>query len=251
MGELDNADGDQTFAVQNQGNAPLTFTSIVLSNPSFQIRPGDNSTCSVAKPVAPGGNCMSSLFFEPTTTGLQNATLTLTDNNLARCELGDAGDSDFGRLACRPPPTILTEPANPTGVNSATFTFSDTQANVTFECSIDGLAFGPCASGVVYSPVSAGQHSFQVRALDPNNFLSPASVYSWTVTGVAVTPPTITSGPGHITSATTATFSFTDTRGGRDIPVQPGWSGVYGVHERGELRESRGTSAAQGYIRDS
>jgi hypothetical protein len=211
VGELDNADGEQAFAVQNQGNAPLTFTSIVLSNPSFQFDPA-NSTCSVAKPVAPGGNCMLSLFFEPTTTGLQNATLTLTDNNLNVSSATQVIQISADSLP--PPPTILTEPANPTGVNSATFTFSDTQANVTFECSIDGLAFGPCASGVVYSPVSAGQHSFQVRALDPNNFLSPASVYSWTVTGVAVTPPTITSGPGHITSATTAAFSFTDTQAG-------------------------------------
>jgi hypothetical protein len=211
VGEVDNADGDRTFAVQNQGNAPLTFTSIVISNPSFQFDPA-NSTCSVAKPLPPGGNCLLSIFFEPTTTGLQNATLTLTDNNLNQNAVKQviliSGDS------VPPAPTILTEPANPTGVNSAKFTFSDTQANVTFECSIDGLAFGACTSGVSYSPVSAGQHSFQVRALDADNFLSPASVYSWTVTGVAVTPPTITSGPGHITSATTATFSFTDTQAG-------------------------------------
>jgi sugar lactone lactonase YvrE len=211
VGELDNADGEQAFAVQNQGNAPLIFTSITLSNPSFQIDP-NTTTCSIAKPLAPGGNCLFSVFFEPTTTGLQNATLTLTDNNLNVSSVTQviqiSGDS------VPPAPTIMTEPANPTGVPSATFTFSDTQANVTFECSIDGLAFGACASGVSYSPISAGQHSFQVRALDPNNFLSPASVYSWTVTGTAVTPPTITSGPGHITSATSATFSFTDTEGG-------------------------------------
>lgn len=211
VGELDNADGEQAFGVQNQGNAPLTFTSITLSNPSFQIDPA-TSTCSIAKPIAPGGNCLLSVIFEPTTTGLQNATLTLTDNNLNVSSVTQviqiSGDS------LPPAPTILTEPANPTATNSATFTFSDTQANVTFECSIEGLAFGACASGVTYSPISAGQHSFQVRALDPNNFLSPASVYSWTVTGMAVTPPTITSGPGHITSASTAAFSFTDSEAG-------------------------------------
>jgi large repetitive protein len=211
VGELDNADGERAFSVQNQGNAPLTFTSITLSNPSFQIDPAI-STCSVAKPLAPGGNCLLSVFFEPTTTGLQNAALTLTDDNLnvnaVTQVIQISGDS------VPPPPTILTMPANPTGTNSATFTFSDAQANVTFECSIDGLAFSACTSGVVYSPLSAGQHSFQVRALDADNFLSQASVYSWTVTGTVVTPPTITSGPGHITSATTATFTFTDSQAG-------------------------------------
>jgi len=211
VGELDNADGEQTFGVQNQGNAPLTFTSITSTNPSFQIDAA-TSSCAVAKPLAPGGNCFVSVFFEPTATGLQTGTINLTDNNLGQNAVTQMVQITADSLA--PAPTILTEPANPTGVNSATFTFSDTQANLTFECSIDGLAFGPCASGVTYSPISAGQHSFQVRALDVNNNLSPATVYSWTVTGVAVTPPTITSGPGHITSATTAAFSFTDSEGG-------------------------------------
>jgi len=211
VGQIDIADGEQTFGVQNQGNAPLTFTSITSSNPSFQIDAA-TSTCKTTSPVAPGGNCFVNVFFEPTATGLQAGTITLTDNNLGQNHVTQMVQITADSLP--PPPTILTEPANPTGVNSATFTFSDTQANVTFECSIDGLAFGPCASGVAYSPISAGQHSFQVRALDADNFLSPASVYSWTVTGVAVTPPTITSGPGHITSASTAAFSFTDTQAG-------------------------------------
>jgi hypothetical protein len=211
VGELDNADGEQTFSVQNQGNAALTFASITVSNPSFQIDPA-NTTCSVAKPLAPGGNCLVSVLFEPVTTGIQTGAITLTDNNLNQNAVVQVVQITADSVP--PAPTILTEPANPTGVNSATFTFSDTQANVTFECSIDGLGFGACASGVSYSPISAGQHSFQVRALDANNFLSPASVYSWTVTGVAVTPPTITSGPGHITSATTAAFSFSDSEAG-------------------------------------
>jgi hypothetical protein len=211
VGEIDVADGEQTFGLQNQGNVPLTLASITSSNPSFQIDAA-TSSCAVAKPLAPGGNCFVSVFFEPATTGIQAGTITLTDNNLGQNAATQAVQISADSLA--PAPTILTEPGSPTGVNSATFTFSDTQAGVTFECSIDGLAFGVCASGVTYSPVSAGQHSFQVRALDVNNKLSPSAVYSWTVTGVAVTPPTITSGPGHITSATTATFSFTDSEAG-------------------------------------
>jgi hypothetical protein len=211
VGEIDVADGEQTFGVQNQGNAPLTFTSIASSSPSFQIDAA-TSSCAVAKPLAPGGNCFVSVFFEPTVTGNQAGKITLTDNNLGQNAATQMVPITADSPA--PPPTILTEPANPTGVNSATFTFSDTEAGVTFECSIDGLAFGACASGVTYSPISAGQHSFQVRALDTSNFLSLSAVYGWTVTGVAVTPPTITSGPGHITSATTAAFSFTDTEAG-------------------------------------
>jgi hypothetical protein len=211
VGHVDNADGEQAFGVQNQGNAPLTFTSIISTNPSFQIDPA-TSTCTVAKPLAPGGLCYVNVFFEPTTTGIQTGTITLTDNNLSQNAATQQVPITADSLA--PAPTILTEPANPTGVNSATFTFSDTQAGVTFECSIDGLPFSACPSGIIYSPVSVGQHSFEVKALDADNFLSPAAVYNWTVTGVAVAPPTITSGPGHLTSATTAAFSFADTENG-------------------------------------
>ena len=211
VGQIDFADGEKSFALQNAGNAPLTFTSIVVSDPSFQIDPA-TSTCAVATPVAPGGSCFVSVFFDPTTTGLQTGTITLTDNNLS--QNGATQVIQISADSLPPPPTILTEPANPTAETSATFTFSDTQANVTFECSIDGLAFSSCTSGIAYSPISAGQHTFQVRALDADHFLSPATVYSWTVTGSAVTPPTITSGPGHIMNADTAAFSFTDTEGG-------------------------------------
>ncbi len=211
VGEPDISDGDQYFAVQNQGNAPLTFTSITVSDPSFQI---DSTTtnCLASKPLTPGQNCFVGVFFQPTSTGVHNATLTLTDNNM-----GQNGSTQVVKLmadSLAPAPTILTMPANPTGVNSATFTFSDTQANVTFECSIDGLPFSTCVSGIVYSPLAAGQHNFQVKALDADNNLGPSAVYNWTITGVAVTPPTITSGPGHITSATGATFGFTDTENG-------------------------------------
>ena len=210
VGQLDIADGEQSFAVQNSGNAPLTFASIVVSDPSFKIDPA-TTTCTIATPVSPSSSCFVSVLFDPTTTGLQTATITLTDNNLSQTAATQVIQIAADSLP--PAPTILTEPANPSVSNSATFTFSDAQSKVTFECSIDGLAFGACTSGVSYSPISAGQHSFQVRALDTDNFLSPAAVYSWTVTGTAVPPPTITGGPGHIIDVDTAAFNFTDTEG--------------------------------------
>lgn len=70
-----------TVTLDNNGNAPLTFTT----NPSIS---GTNSadftifssTCSTANSVAAGSNCAVQVTFTPSTTGSESATLTFTDN---------------------------------------------------------------------------------------------------------------------------------------------------------------------------
>ena len=212
VGQLDTVDGPQYLGVQNNGNAPLTFSAITLSDPSFQFSP-TGTTCSTSTPLAPGTSCLVAVFFQPLTTGLHNATVTLTDNNLNQASTTQVFPLSADAIA--PAPVILTNPANPTAITSATFTFSDTQSNVTFVCSIDSLPFGACASGVVYPGLPGGPHNFQVKAVDSLGHPSLATVYNWTVTNtVTVTAPTITSGPARTTNSTTATFAFTDTQAG-------------------------------------
>jgi parallel beta-helix repeat protein len=120
-----------------------------------------------------------------------------------------------------PPETTLIDfPADPSTDTMASFRFAgtDSQGNVTFQCSIDGSAFAPCTSPTVYSGLAIGAHAFTVRAVDVsgNVDLSPEE-FSW---GVGVPPvgvppqTTIESGPDPVTVSTDADFEVTaDERG--------------------------------------
>ncbi len=107
------------------------------------------------------------------------------------------------------PDTALTgTPANPSNTTTASFTFAGSAGAVVFECQLDAAAYRPCASPQSIDDLSAGSHTFRVRAIDSRGFvdLSPAS-FAWTVN--AVQPATaITGQPDDPTTARSATFTF-------------------------------------------
>ena len=66
-----------------------------------------------------------------------------------------------------PPETTIT--AGPTGVmanQTPTFAFASSEPGSTFECRVDGGAFTPCISPHSVGTLSAGAHTFEVRAID-------------------------------------------------------------------------------------
>lgn len=118
--------------------------------------------------------------------------------------------------ATPPETTLLSNPANPSPANSASFVFTGTASvgspEVTaFACQLDGGDFIPCTSPQAYSDLSKGPHTFQVRAIDAqgNVDLTPAS-FSWTVNASAL-DATITNGPANPSNSRAASFTFTGT----------------------------------------
>jgi hypothetical protein len=89
-----------------------------------------------------------------------------------------------------PTPVIATHPANPTAAATATFTYTDSQRDVGFKCSLDGSSFATCPStGQSYSKLADGTHTFAVEAQVGSKPPSLPASYTWRVD---TTAPTIT-----------------------------------------------------------
>ncbi len=113
------------------------------------------------------------------------------------------------------PDTEITSGPSGTVVESeADFEFSSDDPAATFECSLDGAPFAPCASPQAYSSLDDGSHTFRVRARDQfgNPDPTPAG-RSWKVDSQGPTV-TITSGPSDPTDSTAATFEFSSNEPG-------------------------------------
>jgi hypothetical protein len=87
-----------------------------------------------------------------------------------------------------PAPTITSAPASPTTQTSAHFTYTDSQAGVTYKCQIDNGAASACAAtGITYpGPLAQETHTFKVQAIAGTK-ASAWTVYKWTVDTTAPT----------------------------------------------------------------
>jgi hypothetical protein len=65
-----------------------------------------------------------------------------------------------------PETTIDSGPPSPTGSTSASFGFSSSETDSTFECRLDGGIWVPCSSPQAYDGLGNGPHVFAVRAVD-------------------------------------------------------------------------------------
>jgi len=83
-----------------------------------------------------------------------------------------------------PPQTTLeSHPPDPSESSTASFAYSSNEPGSSFECGLDGAPFASCqASGIAYTGLGDGPHSFQVRAIDPSGNLDPTPAgYSFQV----------------------------------------------------------------------
>jgi hypothetical protein len=88
----------------------------------------------------------------------------------------------FGIDTVAPPAPVITGgPGNPTFQTQAEFQLTDTEQNVTFRCQLDGAAATACSGGAEYENLAAGDHCFNVVAVDgAGNASAPASA-CWTI----------------------------------------------------------------------
>jgi hypothetical protein len=88
-----------------------------------------------------------------------------------------------------PDTTITSSPSDPSSSVDVSFSFTSTEAGSTFECQLDGGGFSSCTSPQVFTNLYFGNHTFDVRAIDPagNTDLTPAS-YIWKVVNIVFLP---------------------------------------------------------------
>ena len=235
------SDGSHTFqvrAIDGVGNvdaSPASFTWVVDTTPP--------DTSITAQPPAQSGVNVSFSFngTDGTGTGVASFECQLDGGGFAACTspkayngladgshtfqvraIDNVGNVDATPASytwnvdgTAPDTTINTNPTNPSGSNSASFTFSGTDAGsgvASFECKLDGGSFAVCTSPQNYNSLADGSHTFQVRAIDGagNVDTTPAS-FSWTVDTTAP-DTTITAQPTN-PSGSNVSFSFTGTDG--------------------------------------
>ena len=97
-----------------------------------------------------------------------------------------------------PETTITAGPAagSTTTATTASFSFASNQSYSSFSCSLDSAAFTACTSPTSMSGLSAGSHTFRVRATASGRTDQSPATRTWTVTSPSPSPtPTPTPSP--------------------------------------------------------
>ena len=115
-----------------------------------------------------------------------------------------------------PNPTIDSAPADLTNSAAASFSFSDSESNVSFFCKLDAGALSACTSAMSYTGLTDGGHTFLLRARDAAGNESGAVTRTWTVD--TVEPAVTLTAPvnGSATANTTPMFSGAAGAGATD-----------------------------------
>ena len=113
-----------------------------------------------------------------------------------------------------PQTTIDSGPSGPTSDVTPTFAFSADQVGSTFECRVDGGAWGPCSTPETTSSLADGSHTFEVRATDLVGNVDPTPASRTFTVDTAAPDTTIDSGPSGPTSDATPTFAFSASQAG-------------------------------------
>ncbi len=117
-----------------------------------------------------------------------------------------------------PVSTLTAVPPSLSNATSFSFVFSGVDAGGTlagFECKIDSGSYASCVSPKLVTAISAGAHTFSVRAADTLGNVGTAVTTSWS-TDLTAPTVTVSSAPSGVVATSSASITFTgsDTGGG-------------------------------------
>ena len=163
--------------------------------------------------MSTGTTTTTNTSFTPVTALAETShTLYVQERNAAG-SWSTSGSSTIVIDTTAPNTSITSQPANPTNLTSANFTFTATET-ATFECQMDNGGYATCASPKAYSSLASNQtHTFNVRATDlaENTDPSPAA-YAWIIDTAVPNAPTVTGTTP--TNDTTPTWTWVSGGGG-------------------------------------
>ena len=121
----------------------------------------------------------------------------------------DARGIDSGEVLPPPMTTITSAPAAATTDAEATFAFTSSQPDSTFQCKLDGGTAATCASPYSIS-VEPGDHTMLVQAINDHDIVDQTgALASWNYHVAVAGTVAITSGPsGYFTTDPAPTFAF-------------------------------------------
>lgn len=154
--------------------------------------------------------CDANLTLENLTSGNRTLQVRAVDSGGNRSVGAAVASWSWTTIGGTPDTAITGQTLN--GGNAAFAFNSPGNAVATFECRIDGGNWSACTSPKSFSGLAAGEHTFEVRAVNQvgSKDGSPAE-HVWNVT--AATPPetTIDRRPSATTTATSAAFEFSSS----------------------------------------
>jgi len=181
------------------------------TSPSFSFTSNEAGSTFECKmdPGGPWGGCTSPKAYSELAAGAHTFRVRPKDG------LGNVGaivNRAFTVDTTPPNTTITAGPAGTTTSAVATFSFSSTEADSTFQCRMDAGAWKTCASPHTFSGLGEGNRTAEIRAVDPagNPDPSPAS-RSWTILDLHPPTASFTVTPASPMSGETVTLKSTST----------------------------------------
>lgn len=212
-------------ALPGGGSAATTNTRI-LSGPSGTIAT-DSATFAFASPEDGGFECrLDASDWDPCSSP---ATYSPLAEGLHRFEvraLNRPGHADptptvatfhFKKDSEPPETTILSGPSGTIATDSAIFGFDSSEAGSSFECRLDSgeeSAWETCASPQLYSALTDGAHSFEVRATDEAGNTDGTPADAGFATDTTAPETSIVSAPSGTIDSAAASFEFAATEPG-------------------------------------
>ena len=158
-------------AVKGTGNVDIAWSSTEAG--TFSLRAG-GTDCTSGTEVATGSYTSGS-----TTTTVAAANLAEGANTIRVCLSDAAGNSGSAITPIITKDSVVPDTKSLDGSvqgSTASFSFTSSDSQPLFECSLDGGAYIACTAPKSYSGLSSGSHTFGVRAVDAVGNVDPTPV---------------------------------------------------------------------------